>query len=133
MDILPSLAFLYPLLPLSLLPHLHAPRSPSLLSFRFWSSSSSSLPLFLLIIFFFLLLLILNFLLFILFPLPRVHPPPLPLFLSSSLAFIFHLLPHLRQHLFPHLQPALFPSYPPKLFFLFLSFSQVVLKSSSLI
>src|SRR6218665_503820 len=46
MDILPSLAFLYPLLPLSLLPHLHAPRSPSILSFRFWSSSSSSLPLF---------------------------------------------------------------------------------------
>src|SRR6218665_1576826 len=60
-----SLAFL----PLSLLSHLHPPRSPSLISFRFWSSSSSStFPLFLLIIFFFLLLLISNFLLFLLFP-----------------------------------------------------------------
>src|SRR6218665_461285 len=116
MDILPSLAFLYPLLSLSLLPHLHAPRSHSLLSFRFWPSSSSYLPLFLLIIFFFLPLWILNFLLFILFPLPHVHPPPLPLFLPSSLAFISHLLPHLPHllhHLFSHLHPTLSPSYPP--------------------
>src|SRR6218665_1284316 len=61
-----SLAFL----PLSLLSHLYPPRSLSLLSFRFWSSSSSSFPLFLLIIFFFFLLLFIsNFLLFLLFPL----------------------------------------------------------------
>src|SRR6218665_1348225 len=73
-----SLAFHSPLLPLSLLPHLQPPYSPSLLSFRFWSSSSSSsLPLFLLLLF-------LNSLLFILFPLPSFLSSPLfhRLFLS---------------------------------------------------
>src|SRR6218665_1776197 len=80
-----SLSFHSPLLPLSLLPHLQPTYSPSLISFRFWSSSSSSsLPIYLLIIFFFLLLLILNFLLFILFPLPSFLSSPLfhRLFLS---------------------------------------------------